>query len=135
MNKFFTQAQHNSEFLNLIDKQFPDTFFDWKITVLFYVSIHLLKCLGAKRGVNIGDTHHEIQSSLDPKRCGNKQIFPFPEKVWIAYRRIHQYSKSSRYDGIEDEKIVIAAQKKDYEECLKHFAHLIAYMKSQDIIL
>ena len=134
MNPFFKQAKHNSEFLKCINDKFPDLFYDWKITVLFYISIHLLKCLSHKRGIRIGDTHYEIEYSLNPKKC-QKQVFPFPEWTWKTYSRIFKYSKDSRYDGIDDELIVLMAQRKNFEECVKLFDSFKLCMASQDIAI
>ena len=61
MNSFYNQAKHNKEFLDCVEENFPNSFFDWKITILFYVSIHLIKCLAKTRNVEIGDTHYDIE--------------------------------------------------------------------------
>ena len=134
MNDFYRQAKHNKDFLDSIESNFPDRYYDWKITVTFYISIHLLKCLAKKRNHNIGATHEDVSRSLNPRKC-SKQVFPFPEWAWNKYSDMLQYSKTSRYDGISDEKIVFSAQKKNYQECKKLFSSFCSYMKSNGIVL
>jgi hypothetical protein len=132
MNPFFNQAKHNQDFLECIKEKFPNDFYDWKITIIFYISIHLLKCLAHKKGVDIGHTHYDIENSLNPRRSA-RQVFQFPDWAWKNYSRIFKYSKDSRYDGIPDQNIVLYAQKKNYEECEKLFKSFCSYMKSNGI--
>ena len=91
MDEFLEQARQNKDFLTCIETNYPDQFFDWKVTVIFYISIHLLKSLAKQRNVEIGHTHHDIANSLNPRR-NSTQIFPFPDWVWKKYSTIFQYS-------------------------------------------
>lgn len=134
MNDFYRQAKHNKTFLDSIIDTYADLYFDWKITVTFYIAIHLLKCLAKKRGCDIGHTHEDISRALNPRKCA-KQAFPFPEWAWNCYSDMLQYSKTSRYDGISDESIVLIAQKKNYKECEKLFKSFCSYMNKNGISL
>ncbi len=49
MDEFVMHANHNDVFHTSICKNFPDTYYDWKLTCLFYVAIHYLKALAKKR--------------------------------------------------------------------------------------
>jgi hypothetical protein len=133
MNDFYNQAKHNLKFLEAIEASFPEDYFDWKITVLYYVSIHMLKCWAKQRGADIGRTHQEIANSLNPRR--GRQVTPLPEWVWDKYSDLLRYSQSSRYDGINNAAIVLSAQKKNYQECKKLFQSFCSYMKSKGIEL
>ena len=133
MNEFYNQAKHNETFLIAIEQSFPDDYFDWKITVIYYTSIHLLKCLAKKRNVNIGATHQDIAASLNPRR--GKQITPFPTWAWDKYEDLLRYSKTSRYDGISDRSVTLIAQKNNYKECQKSFSSFCSYMKKNNIEL
>lgn len=133
MNDFYNQAKHNDVFLTAIEQSFPDDYFDWKVTVIYYTSIHMLKCLAKKRGVPIGDTHQDIANSLNPRR--GKQAFPFPEWAWDKYEDLLRYSKTARYDGINNRAIVLKAQKNNFKECQKLFTSFCIYMKKNDIEL
>src|SRR6476619_3990067 len=55
--KFLNQARHNEDFHNSLCREFEHSFFDWKITCLFYISIHYLKALAVKRNKYIGSHH------------------------------------------------------------------------------
>lgn len=133
MNNFYNQAKHNEAFLTSIEQSFPEEYFDWKVTVIYYISIHMLKCLAKNRGVDIGNTHQDIASSMNPRR--GKQATPFPEWAWNKYEDLLRYSKYSRYDGINDMAIVLIAQKNNYKECKKIFTAFCSYMKTNGIEL
>ncbi|MDB5154669.1 MAG: hypothetical protein JWR54_3420 [Mucilaginibacter sp.] len=132
MNEFHQQAVHNKDFLDCIEKNYSNKFYDWKITVVFYISIHLLKALGKKRGKDIGSSHHAIFGNFDKSRT-TKPLFVIPEEVWTTYKRIYKYSKSSRYDGISDLSITELALQKDYGEVVKLQSDFCKYMSSQHL--
>lgn len=133
MNQFHNQATHNKEFLDCIENQF-EKFYDWKITVHFYIAIHMLKALAKNRNKNIGDTHHEIANSLDYTRT-SKPVMQIPPGVWKTYKRMFQYSLSSRYHGIINVEIAELAMKNDLIESKKLFSQFCSYMKSEGINL
>lgn len=68
MDRFLNQALHNEEFHKCICENFSDKFYDWKIATLFYTAIHYLKALALKKGIDIGQTHHEIELNVNPDR-------------------------------------------------------------------
>lgn len=45
MNVHLTQARHNEDFLKIVSEASPNNYFDWKITVCFYASLHYLRAL------------------------------------------------------------------------------------------
>lgn len=100
MNQFHVQAVQNKKFLDCIEAQF-ENFNDWKITVCFYIAIHLLKALAKERNKEIGQTHYEIESNLDPNRT-RSPVMQMPPNIWKTYKKIFRYSISSRYQGIEN---------------------------------
>lgn len=134
MNEFHQQAIHNKEFLDCITEKFPSKFYDWKITIIFYIAIHLLKALGKKRGKNIGSSHYEIFNSFDPGRTNNP-ITNIPPDIWTTYKRIYKYSKQSRYDGISDPTITEISLKADYQEVFKLLVTYCDYMDTQHLKL
>ncbi|NCX95288.1 MAG: hypothetical protein EBX41_02560 [Chitinophagia bacterium] len=60
------QAQHNERFHDNICSSFPDDFFDWKITILFYIAIHHVKALANQLGITIGESHRAINGNIKP---------------------------------------------------------------------
>jgi hypothetical protein len=133
MNQFHSQATHNQDFLDCIESTYPDNFFDWKITVTFYITIHLLKALAIQRGCLIGESHDEIFRSLDQRR--GKPVMQFPPAMLSIYKNIYRYSRTSRYNGITDYDLTLTALKNDYLEVIKLKESFLSYMKGQGIVV
>lgn len=66
MQNHLEQAKHNRELLNEMETVFPQKFFDWKITITFYIAIHYLQALADHKGIEIGQTHNDIERNVNP---------------------------------------------------------------------
>lgn len=132
MDRFLKQALHNEEFHKNICDNSSDKFYDWKITSLFYTAIHYLKALALKRNLNIGQTHHEIEQNVNPDR--NNAIMRVSRNAWNEYKKLLQYSRNSRYDGIDtDFETFELIMQVDYNECIKHLDTFKKYIKGQGV--
>lgn len=124
MQNFIDQANHNQAFHDQIHASFPETYYDWKVTTLFYVAIHLLKSLAAKRKINIGDSHESISKNIKPIRGYEKPSMPLSTTAYDNYKSLYQYSRTSRYDGMTDP-IGFEEEMKDMHDraliCLRNF--------------
>jgi hypothetical protein len=111
-NSYILQAKHNEKFHDCICEQFPDRFFDWKITILFYQAIHYLKALAFQKNINIGDTHFEIEQNVNPDRPKNKMSLT--KGAWRDYNALFHYSQTARYNGITDFETFEKLKEADY---------------------
>lgn len=127
-NHHILQAKHNEKFHDCICEQFPDRFFDWKITVLFYQAIHYLKALAAQKGLNIGDTHFEIEQSINPDK--KKTVMPITKGAWREYNALFQYSQTARYNGITDFETFEKLKEYDYNFAKKNLENFKKYLAS-----
>jgi hypothetical protein len=63
MQIFLNQAEHNVKFLKSLDANYPEDYYDWKITVAFYSSLHYIKfLLKTIYKIDVG-THIDINST------------------------------------------------------------------------
>ena len=131
MKKHLDQANHNLKFHECIDTNFCGKFHDWKITVLFYIAIHYLKALGAKRNFDIGETHHEIEQNVNPDRHTSKM--KITRGAWREYKNLFNYSRTSRYEGITDFETFEKLKEIDHTYCVKHLENFKKYIISQGI--
>lgn len=127
-NPHIQQAKHNEKFHECICEQFPDRFFDWKITVLFYQAIHYLKALAAQKGLRIGDTHHEIELNINPDRP--KNVMPITRGAWREYNSLFQYSQTARYNGVTDFETFEKLKEVDYGFAKKNLENFKKYLLS-----
>ncbi len=101
-----------------MEETFPNKYFDWKITLVFYCAIHLLKELAHKNNKIIGDTHFDILNNINPHpRTGFKPTLPVSKTQFDFYNDTFQYSRVARYTGITDYKVFEAQRKADYKIC------------------
>jgi hypothetical protein len=131
MQKHLDQANHNIALHDSICQNFPDQYFDWKITLLFYAALHYLKALASKKGINIGDTHFDIESNCNPKRHNCKMRIK--QKAWDEYKGLFNYSQTARYLGIDDKTIFEELKKADYLLSLKHLDTVKKYIKGEGV--
>ena len=131
MQRHLDQATHNENFHNCIESHFSDKFYDWKIIILFYIALHYLKSLAAKRNIDIGETHVEIEANVNPDRENAKM--KITRKAWKEYKNLYRYSCTSRYEGITDFNTFEILKKKDHGYCLQHLNKFKKYIKGQGI--
>lgn len=135
MSEFITQAKHNEAFHDCICRDYETLFFDWKVTVTFYIAIHYLKALASQRKIHIGSTHEEIAGNIDPNFRKNKPSMPISENAWGWYRNLYQYSRTSRYTGYTDEKTFSLLMESDHKNCIANLNKFKKYIKGQGVKL
>jgi hypothetical protein len=131
MEHHIFKAEHNQKFHDCIEAEFDGHFYDWKITVLFYVAIHYLKALAILRGIEIGETHIEIEKSVNPDR--NTAKMRLTRNAWREYRNLFNYSRTARYEGISDFATFEQLKKLDHAYCVQHLDNFKKYMGSQGL--
>jgi len=132
MQRFVDQANHNIDFHRCIDTSFENRFTDWKITVLFYIAIHLIKALAEKDKKDIGNSHQEINTNINPENPN--AVMKVSRKAWRSYQHLFKTSQTSRYNGISDPETFEQIMKTDYQFCLDSFNYLSKYAKGRGII-
>lgn len=131
MQQHLEQASHNLKFHKSIESSFEGQFYDWRITVLFYVAIHYLKALAVHRGCAIGDTHFEIEKNVNPDRDNaNMRI---SKNAWREYKSLLQYSQTARYNGITDINTFQELKRIDHSYCLVHLDKFKKYVVGQGV--
>ncbi|MGM0478660.1 MAG: hypothetical protein ACQERC_05505 [Bacteroidota bacterium] len=130
METYLAKAKHNEKFHDDICDQFNDRYFDWKITSLFYSAIHLVKVLAEKDSKNIGFSHSEVNSSINPHNSSAE--LPISRGAYAYYISLYKQSKTARYDGIDtDPETFELLKKNDWEECKEQYLRFRKYMKNK----
>lgn len=108
---FKKQAKHNEEFHESTCQHFPNDFYDWKITTLFYVSIHYVKALANQLGVDVGGDHYSIRNNIKPPdSSGANREMSFTKNAYGWYDYLYRTSQMSRYNGFIDRAGALANQ-------------------------
>jgi HEPN domain len=134
MQAHLNQAQHNEHFHDCIQTQFPDKFYDWRTTALFYIALHYLKALAAHKGIDIGVTHEEMAVNINPDKP--KSSMPVKKHVYRSYKNLRDYSNHARYDGFCEALLDFENDRKnDYEFALQDLDDFKKYISAQGISL
>lgn len=122
MNPYYLQYQINEELYLTLKESQPDKYFDWKITILFYSTIHLIKALAYKHNLIIGENHADIFYLI------SDQELDFKKHIKKDYRALFNYSRTTRYFGCEDFESHHQAHKKNLEEAEKKYERIKEYI-------
>jgi hypothetical protein len=133
MQQHLNQAAYNQKFHDTINNTFTEQFYDWKITALFYIAIHCLKALATSRNINIGETHYEIEQSVNPDRVNSKM--KITRGAWREYKNLFNYSRTARYEGITDFETFEKLKQIDHSYCITHLDNFKKYIQSQGITI
>jgi hypothetical protein len=131
MSIYLKQANSNEVLLEELEKKFPNDYFDWKITISFYIAIHYLKHLASIKKIDLGGNHIEIGKSVNPKHGK----MPLTQTAYNNYDNLLQESMTARYLGITfDESTHREIMKANYIKCtvyLKNFRLYILDMEQK----
>lgn len=89
-----TQANSNLSFLSLINQQ-KQTFWDWQVTVAFYVAVHIANSHISKKANLQYRTHEDVKNALNP--YNSLSICRIPEAPYLCYTKLEGLSRRSRY--------------------------------------
>ena len=125
------QARHNLSFLEEIDKltDFPD----WKVTVCFYTSLHLINSHLAQFNIQYRK-HTDVKNAINPYNLASPT--KLPEDEYIAYEALRSLSRRSRYLINEKDNKLKGIQPhftydKHYAKAIRHLDKLLKYFDNK----
>lgn len=104
--EYLNQGEHNKSFLESISQEWPEDYFDWKVTVQFYTALHFAYCILDVNGFDIEESHSRNIKNL--KKIDSKLSF--------GLNKLFKNSKSSRYLGFTDEEVMLGLTQKSFIE-------------------
>lgn len=88
------QSKQNLTFLNDINLN-VDNHWDWKVTVSFYVAVHLINSHIAKKANQHYRSHSEVSNALFPENLTS--ICKLNDREYTAYKKLQNLSRRARY--------------------------------------
>tara|TARA_R110001583_G_C5667331_1_gene410338 strand:+ start:924 stop:1307 length:384 start_codon:yes stop_codon:yes gene_type:complete len=104
--KYENKAIHNEDFLQSIINDYPNTYFDWKVTVQFYCALHRCYCVLLTNG-SVVETRHQLNIN------NIKTINPELSRSLFS---VYKNSRSSRYDGFINDDAMERINKINYQK-------------------
>jgi hypothetical protein len=93
----------------------------------------MLKALAAKRGIDIGRTHPEIEKNVNPDR--ESASMKITRTAWRNYNALYHYSRTARYEGLTDILTFESLMQNDHNFCLTHLGDFKKYIVAQGVPL
>lgn len=91
MREHLKKARYNENFLEKLDELVPADYFDWKITVAFYVVVHYIDAYFESHGVRV-NSHEKRRNAFDLAVCS------LTEDCIDNYDNIYQLARTARYN-------------------------------------
>ena len=125
MNKHLTQCQTNEEFLAEIKDKFPDTFFFFLVTVVFYAATHLIRGKALEyNGVTIGNSHKDVFEYLKTEAGEDS-------KVYRSFKKLYWNSRDARYSGFTTRENFDRLFRGKLEESRTSYGKIKSYFESK----
>jgi len=125
------QAQQNLEFLGKINQQI-NNYYDWQVTVCFYVAVHLANAHISKFGVQYRK-HTDVNFALNPEN--KTSICKLPTEEYVSYIVLHNLSRRARYlvndkqADIKNENVFFTYDK-HFAKAIRHLDRLLTYFST-----
>ncbi len=113
MKDYLRKAKHNENFLAVLEKSFPNEFYDWKIVVIFYIAVHYIEAYFDSHGIKT--TNHKQRRELI--EFGE---FSFLRSFIDNYDNLFNICHISRYNGFKNFEAFNAHQKEKLKEAKKN---------------
>lgn len=129
-NGHVNQAKANLDFLEQIN-QHQNKRWDWQVTAVFYVAVHLINAHIVNKTGNHYNTHAKADIAINPENATS--ISKLPELEYLAYSKLQSLSRRSRYlyEHKETENTSMLTHDKHFSKAVRHLNVLIKYMVSE----
>lgn len=118
-----SQSKHNLDFLVEVNSQIYSGYWDWHVTVCYYVAVHLINAHLAKTINQHYRKHEDVAQALNPNNATSPTRVP--ENIYLAYVKLQNLSRRSRYLISEEMSNRETQSHLTYD---KHFKRAINYL-------
>lgn len=127
MNGHLARADYNWNFQAELQHLFPQDYFDWKISAVFYAALHLVDAYAAFADIRPFNNHEQRFYHLDSSNPDAE--LPLSAAAFKLYRRLYRYSINARYDEIGSIEAYEKARKNDHKDAVERFKEFRRYLK------
>ncbi len=101
MENHLRQATHNEGLLNHLEASCPESFNDWKVTLVYYLALHQLRAYCRFKHVMVGRSHKDLEVAMKNQGASVPNL-DVDRECTDAYMLLESVSRAARYDGIDD---------------------------------
>jgi hypothetical protein len=126
------QVKKNLSFLEQTNA-LKTEFWDWQVTITFYVGVHLVNAHLASVADLHYRTHEHVKNEINPHNPDTP--YSFPEAVYLDYAKLEGLSRRSRYlchdsPDMKDNKNAHFTFDKHFAKAVKCLDRLLAYFNT-----
>ena len=123
------QAKRNLQFLSEVTEQpKSQVFYDWQVTCCFYVAVHLVNAHLSVHGIQYR-SHVDVSDALNPEK--RLSVSRVPENVYLAYTKLRNLSRRSRYLYSEDNPDQVGhAFEKHVAKAIRHLDTILKFVRT-----
>ena len=138
-SEHISQAKRNLKFLQASNINSRE-FWDWQVTINFYVAVHLINAHLAQKANLHYRKHEEVNTAISPYNISPCQL---PEDIYLSYMKLQGLARRARYLVNDDHRNAHTGAHFTYDRhfmksikhldnVLKHFA--VSYGSEFDVL-
>lgn len=131
MENHLYQAAHNYAALEAIEHALPQSYFDWKTTICFYASLHIVRAYAVREDIPLENDHYSTLESFRNGTLGRQ----LSSELRRAYQNLYHHSRSARYDGFVCKKLFDMICKRDLQYSKKDMGRIRSEMERLGLVL
>lgn len=112
--KYHNKSIHNKTFLESLEQDYPEDFFDWKVTAQFYCALHRCFCVLESKQIGVTTSHKQNITAM-------KEV---DIQISRDLHRLYRFSRQSRYDGFIHEDSMLRINKINYKDGDKYLRNV-----------
>jgi hypothetical protein len=134
MTNHLDQAKHNFNFLDYLDKSnLSDDYCDWKITVVFYTALHVMRAYTLFKGKSVINSHREFHDKINPEGIHN--LLDLDSNIFDIYLELYYASKRCRYaESIISGESLKKLNTVQYGNSRNHLEKILEYVNNKGMI-
>lgn len=133
MREHLEKAKNNERFLEFIEQNIKDNFYDWKIIVIFYAALHYIKALLKLKRKPPGFTHNELKNIINPQNTQAR--YPFPQKIYDSYDELYDDSRNARYTAVYMNEFQILLMNSLYNRSKTNLANIKKHVSQEGLVI
>jgi hypothetical protein len=126
-----SQANSNLFFLGKINNEGSDHI-DWQVTTCFYVGVHIINGFLAREQNMHFNSHENVATAIAPESV--IQATRLPEQEYLAYVKLRNLSRRSRYlcqENGRDAHLAHLIEEKHFIKAFRHLDVLLNYFRNK----
>jgi hypothetical protein len=116
MENHLKQSAHNESLLDNLERLFPMEYNDWKVTLVFYAALHLIRAYAIQSNVTVGVSHKELQVAMKNQGASVPNL-DVDSGCTNNYASLYSASRQARYDGFSNPVIFEASNRRSLAFC------------------